>query len=448
MKCKKPKVLFLCTGNSCRSQMAEGWARHLKGDEIEAFSAGIETHGLNLLAVEVMAEAGVDISGHSSKTVADLPVTDFDYVITVCGRAHETCPVFPGKAKVIHVGFDDPPKLAEGAKSEEDALAHYRRVRDEIRAFVEGLPERLASKEASITKEAKGLWVFERYLPLWVGLCILAGIILGKVALGVAKSLDGMAIYVGEAPVVSIPIAVCLFFMMYPIMVRIDFPKVLKAGKSVRPVGLTLFVNWAVKPFTMYGISLLFLGVLFKGLIGPEAVDCVKMPFGLDLAVGETYGAGTVVMMDGLKMLEVPLWRSYLAGCILLGNGLARQNGRVFELVNQSVDRGPARSDVADRLADLNDQIVSLENREAVLREELATAESQSLDEEEVASLLSAFGPIWQSLPPRDQIRIIRLIVDRVDFDGRDRTVRVVFRSTGLMRLCQEFGETGEEEEA
>jgi len=141
------KVLFLCTGNSCRSQMAEGWARYLKGDEIEVFSAGIEKHGLNPMAVKVMAEVDVDISGHSSKNIGDLPVSDFDYVVTLCGHAHETCPVFPGKAKVIHVGFDDPPKLAAGAKSEEEALAHYRRVRDEIKAFVDGLPESLARGE-------------------------------------------------------------------------------------------------------------------------------------------------------------------------------------------------------------------------------------------------------------------------------------------------------------
>ena len=133
----------------------------------------------------------------------------------------------------------------------------------------------------------KGLNVFEKYLTLWVLLCIAGGIVLGKVAPGFAKALDGMAIYVGEAPVVSIPIAVCLFFMMYPIMVKIDFAEVLKAGKSVRPVGLTLFVNWAVKPFTMYAIALFFLGTVFYGLIGPDAVDHVKMPFGLDLAVGE-----------------------------------------------------------------------------------------------------------------------------------------------------------------
>jgi ACR3 family arsenite transporter len=165
----------------------------------------------------------------------------------------------------------------------------------------------------------KGLGVFEKYLTLWVILCIVGGVVLGKFAPGFAKALDGMAIYVDNAPVVSIPIAVCLFFMMYPIMVKIDFAEVLKAGKSVRPVGLTLFVNWAIKPFTMYAIAFLFLGVVFRGLIGPDAVDHVKMPFGLDLGLGATYGAGKVVLVDGAKMLAVPLWRSYLAGCILLG---------------------------------------------------------------------------------------------------------------------------------
>jgi len=168
-------------------------------------------------------------------------------------------------------------------------------------------------------QEARTLGFFERYLTLWVALCILGGILLGKVAPNVARTLDGMAIYVGEAPVVSIPIAVCLFFMMYPIMVKIDFANVLKAGKNLKPVGLTLFINWAVKPFTMYAIALFFLGFLFRGLIGSEAIDYVKMPFGLDLPVGATYGVGKVVMVEGLKMLAVPLWRSYLAGCVLLG---------------------------------------------------------------------------------------------------------------------------------
>jgi len=137
------KILFLCTGNSCRSQMAEGWARHLKGDQIEPFSAGIEVHGLNPDAVRVMAEAGVDISRQQSKRLVDLPSLDFDYVVTVCDHARESCPVFPGKAKVIHVGFDDPPRLAAGAATEAERLQPYRRVRDEIRRFVESLPERL-----------------------------------------------------------------------------------------------------------------------------------------------------------------------------------------------------------------------------------------------------------------------------------------------------------------
>jgi arsenate reductase len=137
------KILFLCTGNSCRSQMAEGWARHLKSAEIEAWSAGIEAHGLNARAVRVMAEAGVDISCQRSKTVGQLGQQRFDYVVTVCSHAHEHCPVFLGEGKVVHVGFDDPPALAAGAGSEEEALAHYRRVRDEIRAFVERLPKAL-----------------------------------------------------------------------------------------------------------------------------------------------------------------------------------------------------------------------------------------------------------------------------------------------------------------
>ncbi|MBK1831346.1 ACR3 family arsenite efflux transporter [Verrucomicrobiaceae bacterium R5-34] len=161
--------------------------------------------------------------------------------------------------------------------------------------------------------------IFERYLTVWVGLCIVAGILLGKAAPDLAKSLDGLAIHVNGAPVISIPIAICLFLMMYPIMVKIDFNRVIKAGRSGKPVFLTLFINWCVKPFTMYAIALLFLGVLLKNMIGPDAMDLVKMPFGLDLPVGSEHGAGTVVMSEGVKMLQIPLWRSYFAGCILLG---------------------------------------------------------------------------------------------------------------------------------
>ncbi len=140
---KKLKILFLCTGNSCRSQMAEGWTRRLKGDIIDVWSAGTIAKGMDPRAVKVMAEAGVDISGHRSKTADEVMDIPFDYVVTVCGGAYENCPFFPGKAKRVHVGFDDPPKLAEGSKTEEEALAHYRRVRDEIRAFVEGMPDNL-----------------------------------------------------------------------------------------------------------------------------------------------------------------------------------------------------------------------------------------------------------------------------------------------------------------
>jgi len=134
------RLLFLCTGNSCRSQMAEGWTRALRGSEIEPASAGIVARGLDPRAVTVMAEAGVDISRQRSRRLDQLPSLDFDAVVTVCADAHESCPVFPGRARVVHRGFDDPPRLARGAANEEEALAHYRRVRDELRAFVEALP--------------------------------------------------------------------------------------------------------------------------------------------------------------------------------------------------------------------------------------------------------------------------------------------------------------------
>ena len=200
--------------------------------------------------------------------------------------------------------------------------------------------------------ERKMTSIFEKYLTVWVILCIVAGIGLGKAAPDLAKTLDGIAIYVGEgearAPVVSIPIAVCLFFMMYPIMVKIDFAEVLKAGKNAKPVILTLLVNWAIKPFTMLAISLFFLGTVFIGFIGPDAYDYVRLPAGGgDWAVGRAQRKGVVVQIDATgdkvtvfdgkdtttvplsdvpvrrgqtkRLLRVPLWRSYLAGCILLG---------------------------------------------------------------------------------------------------------------------------------
>ncbi|MGB2753539.1 MAG: arsenate reductase ArsC [Phycisphaerae bacterium] len=138
----KPKVLFLCTGNACRSQMAEGWARHLRGDRLEPFSAGTSPHGLDPRAVRVMAEEGVDISGQRSKHVDEVCRIPFDYVVTVCDRARDACPVFPGKARALHAGFEDP-AAAQG--TEEEVLAVFRRVRDEIRQFIERLPETLSA---------------------------------------------------------------------------------------------------------------------------------------------------------------------------------------------------------------------------------------------------------------------------------------------------------------
>ncbi len=140
------KILFLCTGNSCRSQMAEGWTRRLRAERIEPYSAGVEARGLDPLAVRVMAEAGVDIAGQRSKRLDEFEGVEFDYVVTVCDHARESCPLFPGSTTRLHKSFDDPPRLAREARSEEEALAIYRRVRDEIRAFVETLPESLPER--------------------------------------------------------------------------------------------------------------------------------------------------------------------------------------------------------------------------------------------------------------------------------------------------------------
>jgi arsenate reductase len=145
---EKPKILFLCTGNACRSQMAEGWSRALRGDVVEPYSAGIEVHGLDPRTVKVMAEAGVDVSGQRSTHVDELRPVQFDYVVTLCQHANEHCPISPSSATVLHVGFDDPVQLAEGCRLEQHALSHYRRVRDEIRAFVETLPHCLPARKA------------------------------------------------------------------------------------------------------------------------------------------------------------------------------------------------------------------------------------------------------------------------------------------------------------
>lgn len=143
---EKPKILFLCTGNTCRSQMAEAWTRHLWGDRFEVYSAGVEPKGLDPRAVKAMAEVGIDISMKKSKDLDALGNLEFDYVVTLCDNARESCPYFPAKTRLMHQGFDDPPKLAESANDEEEAMGHYRRVRAEIRTFVEGLPSALSEE--------------------------------------------------------------------------------------------------------------------------------------------------------------------------------------------------------------------------------------------------------------------------------------------------------------
>ncbi len=142
----KLNILFLCTGNSCRSQMAEGWAKFFHGSKYHFYSAGTEKHGLNQRVVVVMKECGVDIMSHYSKTVDDLKDVKFDFVFTVCGHAHENCPVFFGAPNIIHVGFEDPPKLSQNLTKEEEILLHYRRVRDEIKCFMENIEHYLEVK--------------------------------------------------------------------------------------------------------------------------------------------------------------------------------------------------------------------------------------------------------------------------------------------------------------
>ncbi|MGC8720652.1 MAG: arsenate reductase ArsC [Thermodesulforhabdaceae bacterium] len=143
----KKKILFLCTGNSCRSQMAEGWTRFFHSDWLEAYSAGVNPHGIDPRAVKVMQEAGVDISSQRSKSIDEVEAIEFDYVITLCDSAKKSCPVFPAKTLYAHVPFDDPPILAMSAKSEEEALSHYRRVRDEIKEFVKNIRDFLESRK-------------------------------------------------------------------------------------------------------------------------------------------------------------------------------------------------------------------------------------------------------------------------------------------------------------
>jgi arsenite transporter len=268
---KKKRALFLCTHNSCRSQMAEGLVNHDLGDRIEAFSAGTEMTRVNPLAAKVMAELGVDLAKHRSKILDEFAGQTFDYVITLCGDANEKCPLFFGGVQRQHMGFEDPSRLPG---SEEEVLPEYRRVRDEIRRQLQDFFTRelaeiqpLAQTEEEKMKknELTGISFFERNLTLWVILCMVVGVLIGKFLPAIPATLAQF-----EYAQVSIPIAVLIWLMIYPMMMKVDFASIRNVGRSPTGLYLTWVVNWLIKPFTMFGIAALFFYVIFKALIPPD----------------------------------------------------------------------------------------------------------------------------------------------------------------------------------
>lgn len=294
------RILILCTGNSCRSQMAHGFMQSFD-EELEVFSAGTQPAScVNPQAVKVMREVGIDISQHVPQSVEKYLGQSWDYVITVCGGANESCPAFMGKVKHrLHIGFDDPSKL-EG--DEGFILSEFRRVRDEIKQrfyqlYQEEMKKEMKEKQM-VEKEKKdkstgGLGMFERYLSLWVAACILVGISIGKWLPAIPAALSQLEYYN-----VSLPIAVLIWLMIYPMMMKIDFQSIKNVGRNPKGLLITCITNWLIKPFTMFGIAWLTLTVVFRHFI-PSAL-------------AEQYLAGCVLLGAAPCTAMVFVW-SYLS---------------------------------------------------------------------------------------------------------------------------------------